>query len=60
MGPNVGTLLADWLDEVATEVTAAKGTEYELHPDGGVFTSWEAALAIARQINANTSSKEGS
>lgn len=52
MHPGVGTALATWLDETATEVFAAEGTEYALHPNGGVFTSWEAALAVARQINA--------
>ncbi|MFE2967547.1 hypothetical protein ACFXKC_28515 [Streptomyces sp. NPDC059340] len=49
--PDLGMPLADWLDETATEVAAAEGTEYALHPNGGVFTSWEAALAVARAIN---------
>ncbi|MGW0837502.1 hypothetical protein [Streptomyces prunicolor] len=51
MNPDVGIALADWLDETRTEVKAAEGTEYELHTSGGVFTSWEAALAVARAIN---------
>ncbi|MFF1604192.1 hypothetical protein ACFVYV_43405 [Streptomyces mirabilis] len=51
MHPGVGKALADWLTETHTEVTAAEGTEYALHPNGGVFTSWEAALAVARAIN---------
>lgn len=50
MHPGVGKALADWLDETATEVSAAEGTEYALHPSGGVFTSWEAALAVARSL----------
>ena len=48
MGPPVALALADLLDETSTEVTAAEGTEYELHPNGGVFASWVAALAVAR------------
>ncbi|HEX6518307.1 MAG TPA: hypothetical protein VF049_22290 [Nocardioidaceae bacterium] len=47
---DVAHALADLLDEIATEVTAAEGTEYELlahDPD----TSWTAALAVARAIN---------
>lgn len=43
--------LAKWLDEIAAEVTAAEGTEYELHPNGGLFAGWEAALATARAIS---------
>ncbi|MFF9197315.1 hypothetical protein ACF09L_19115 [Streptomyces sp. NPDC014779] len=41
--------LAQWLDETATEVTAAEGTEYELlaHEPSN---SWTAALAVARAI----------
>jgi hypothetical protein len=50
MHPEVGGALADWLDETSTEVQADEGTEYALHPSGGVFTSWEAALAVARAI----------
>ncbi|MFE2832231.1 hypothetical protein ACFXI6_14455 [Streptomyces mirabilis] len=53
--PGVGLALADWLDETATEVTAAEGTEYALHPDGGAFASWEAALAVARAVNGSAS-----
>ena len=51
MHPGVGQPLAAWLDETATEVKAAEGTEYALHPSGGMFLSWEAALAVARAIN---------
>jgi len=54
MHPGVGLALADWLDATATEVAAAEGTEYELHSSGGVFSSWEAALAVARQILGTT------
>lgn len=43
--------LAKWLEETAAEVRTAEGTEYALHPDGGVFGSWDAALAVARAIN---------
>jgi hypothetical protein len=49
MDPGLSHALADWLDETATEVTAAEGTEYELlaHEPSN---SWTAALAVARQI----------
>ncbi|MFF5784211.1 hypothetical protein ACFY8P_04480 [Streptomyces sp. NPDC012693] len=50
MGPDVGHALADLLDETASEVVAAEGTEYELlaHELGN---AWTAALAVARTIN---------
>lgn len=51
MDPTVGLALADWLDEMVTEVTAAEGTEYELTSGGNDFGSWNAALAVARAIN---------
>ncbi|MEV4424020.1 hypothetical protein AB0K23_01325 [Streptomyces sp. NPDC049602] len=53
MGPDVGTALADLLDETASEVAAAEGTEYELlaHEPGN---SWTAALAVARAITGDT------
>jgi hypothetical protein len=44
------TALATWLDATATEMDAAAGTEYEAHPDGSDFDSWNAALAVARVI----------
>jgi hypothetical protein len=51
MGPNVGTLLADWL-------ASWDGVDFDEH--ASMPDDLQRALAIARQINANTSSKEGS
>lgn len=44
--PGVGAALADWLDATASEMEAVAGTEYEY----GEFASWDAALAVAREL----------
>lgn len=52
MHPGVGEKLARWLEATVVEVVAAEGTEYALHTGGGMFAGWDAALAVARAINA--------
>ena len=49
MGPDVGRVLADWLAETATEVTAAEGTEYALLAHEPT-NSWTTALTVARTL----------
>lgn len=46
-----GPGLADWLDATVAEMSVAEGTEYLLPGDSTDFGSWNAALALARQIN---------
>jgi hypothetical protein len=46
MHPGVGLALADWLEAIVGEMTAADGTEYAYEE----YASWTAALTVARQI----------
>jgi hypothetical protein len=59
MHPGVGAVLADWLDATVAEVAVAEGTEYALHTDGSDFDGWNAALTLARRINAASEEAPG-
>lgn len=46
---NLAWAIAKWLETTAAEMDAVDGTEYQA-ADGGDVASWNAALAVARQI----------
>jgi len=50
MSPDAALALADWLEATASEMGVVDGTEYRAVGDGHDFASWNAALALARQL----------
>lgn len=50
MSPSVAKATAAWLRATAKEMDTVVGTEYEAHGAACDFDSWQAALAVAREL----------